>query len=62
MKKILALVLAFAMLAAVLAGCASSTDTKTVPYADQRAEAEKERRTLWAVSVLLLQTRLSAQV
>ncbi len=27
---------------------------QTVPYADQRAEAEKERRTLWAVSVLLL--------
>ena len=27
-----------------------------------RAEDEKERRALWAVSVLLLQTRLSAKV
>lgn len=37
-------------------------DADPVPYADQRAETEKERRTLRAVFVLLLQTRLSAKV
>lgn len=38
MKKILALVLAFAMLATVLAGCASSTDTKNeTPQTEQPA-------------------------
>ena len=51
MKKILALVLAFAMLAAVLAGCASSTDTKNdtpqtqQPAAEQSAQQPAEEET-----------------
>ena len=40
----------------------TQTGTEETDVVEEVAEAEKERRTLWAVSVLLLQTRLSAQV